>query len=200
MPFSFTDDSIHNDSELLEWLRGRFSCEDNVSVGYGSGYVHQANLIVNQEYVGRRLARADWVSPRKGVPGAYIVTVELPLLQKCKRHQTYVGDHFVAVQSCWLDAELNIVANVSIGNGELIPQRRKNRGHQVEISPSGQVSYPGLVAMRPIGQWEWSHRDFDDFLKMEFQAVLALIVSLLDPKEVKNLTEDHCGFTGGATA
>ena len=93
------------DLELVAWVENRFGqSTQNVNVAYGDAQVPKRNLIVQQETIGKRYARVDWVSPQTAEHiGGNFVTVD-PL------NSIRIEGKKVFVQSCHLGE----------GNGEKI--------------------------------------------------------------------------------
>lgn len=94
-----------------------------------------------------------------------------------RRNMREVAGKVVIVQSCWLDNDSDIVANIGIGkDGELV--------HSQRILISAQkITYPYFVPYKRIGP-QMTHDEFDAFLNDNFQDVLNLIMSLLEPCEL----------------
>ena len=97
------------DVELVAWVENRFGqSTQNVNVAYGDAQVPKRNLIVQQETIGKRYARVDWVSPQTVEhTGGNFVTVD-PL------NSIRIEGKKVFVQSCHLKEakEGKILANI----------------------------------------------------------------------------------------
>ncbi len=100
-----------------------------------------------------------------------------------------IKSHRIVVQSCCLDRDNDLQANVGISNGQTITYKYSMRYHHITIDRSDVLSYPYLVAKRPIGQWEWSHKQYDEFLRANFKQIKDLIISLLEPEEKARLVQ-----------
>ncbi len=87
------------------------------------------------------------------------------------------------VQSCWIDRDLDFIANMSIiDNKEVV--------HHQHILISGQtITYPQFSAYKKIGGKQMMHDEFNAFLNDNLQEVLSLIISLLDPGELALLAK-----------
>ncbi len=94
-----------------------------------------------------------------------------------KRFARKIAGKIIMVQSCWVDKDLDIVVNLSIGvDGTLVHRQR------LQISGK-QITYPNFIPYKQIGK-QMTHLEFDAFLNDNFEAVLGLVMSLLEPGEV----------------
>ncbi len=85
----------------------------------------------------------------------------------------------VIVQSCWVDDDLDIIAH----NVAICKNGRQLCCHNIQISPDGNISYPYFTPYPQHGE-KMTDAEYDNFLKVNFQEVLNLIMSLLEPNEL----------------
>lgn len=98
-----------------------------------------------------------------------------------KKHIRRIAGKTVIVQSCWLDRDLDFVANIEVITDD-------NHEHRQLVLISGRtVTYPHFSPYyNRIGK-KMTHKEFDTFLNNNLQAILDLIVSLLESGELEAL-------------
>lgn len=101
-------------------------------------------------------------------------------------HIREIEGHDVVCQSCWVDGDGDIQANVGISNGKTGMSRRITYFH-VQLSPMNKVSYPGRVSYVGDDRLKLTVEEYDRFWQIHYQSIAGLIEDLLDPDEVNRL-------------
>lgn len=97
-----------------------------------------------------------------------------------KRWIKTIAGKDILCQSCWVDKDLDIIANISIGDGKEIL-------HAAQIQISGnEITY--LSSFKKLGK-QISFAEYDNFLRGNLASVMDLIMSLLEPGELALLAK-----------
>lgn len=98
-----------------------------------------------------------------------------------KRNIRRIANKTVVVQSCWLDDDLDFVANIKVITDDDLDHR------QLVLIAGQTVTYPHFSPYyNRIGK-KMTHDEFDMFLNDNLQPVLDLITNLLEPNELARL-------------
>lgn len=87
-----------------------------------------------------------------------------------KNYVKEIAGKTVIIQSCWLDPDMDIQANIGIGDGQRIDYCR------VTITPESKILYLGSVILQ-------MRQEYDAFLSENIGEILGFVKSLLMLKE-----------------
>lgn len=110
-------------------------------------------------------------------------------MSQTKKYVRIVGENVIMVPACCVDDDLDIQANVNVVIDADVRRKRKALQCRVQISPDKIISYPGLVVAKTRIKSDLPFGEYDDFIRSNFDEVLDLIMSLLEPDELLRLSK-----------